>query len=179
MIVDVPSIPSSPTHRQRYPLLVGLMLGLVGVCLSACAQEEPVTRTASHDVQSWQPAHLPQPISRNPEFVKRLEQSPTSQQTSASSSASRSPEANQPEGPQPAAPAEPVAPVAPIAPAAPVMEHWAPQPPPQPAPQPAPAPARPAPPRPAPAPAPQEPAKKGPVLKLPGTNLPDFRLVVP
>src|SRR5690625_3015535 len=90
MLVDVLSIPSSPTHRQRYPLLVGLMLGLVGVCLSACAQEEPVTRTASHDVQSWQPAHLPQPISRNPEFVKRLEQSPTSQQTSASSSASRS-----------------------------------------------------------------------------------------
>src|SRR5699024_6737569 len=171
MIVDVPSIPSSPTHRQRYPLLVGLMLGLVGVCLSACAQEEPVTRTASHDVQSWQPAHLPQPISRNPEFVKRLEQSPTSQQTSASSSASRSPDANQPEAPQPAAPAEPVAPAAPTDPAARLMERSAPQP--------APAPARPAPPRPAPAPAPQEPAKKGPVLKLPGTNLPDFRLVVP
>src|SRR5699024_12201833 len=66
-----------------------------------------------------------------------------------------------------------------------------PQPPPAPAPQPAPlqapAPApppppppapRPAPPRPAPQPAPP-PAKQGPVLKFPGADSPDLRLVVP
>ncbi|WP_236163428.1 hypothetical protein [Corynebacterium ammoniagenes] len=177
MLFDVPSVVYPTTRRGRYPLLVGLFLAIGASGLTACGvDEKPITRTASHSAHQWQPAHVPQPISRREDFVERLAASRTSQ--SASSSALPDPSEEQ-EGtpgspPDVPAPAEPVPQPHP-APAPQPAPLQAPAPAPPPPPPPAP---RPAPPRPAPQPAPP-PAKQGPVLKFPGADIPDLRLVVP
>src|SRR5699024_5091691 len=177
MLFDVPSVVYPTTRRGRYPLLVGLFLAIGASGLTACGvDEKPITRTASHSAHQWQPAHVPQPISLREDFVERLAASRTSQ--SASSSALPDPSEEQ-EGtpgspPNVQARAEPVPQPHPVpAPQRAPLHSPALAPPPPPPPTP-----RPAPPRPAPHPAPP-PAKQGPVLKFPGADIPDLRLVVP
>src|SRR5699024_12732994 len=115
---------------------LAVLLAIGGSVLTSCGVDEQlITRTASHSTHQWQPAHVPQPISRREDFAERLAASRTSQ--SASSSALPDPSEEQEGTPQ--SPPEVPAPAEPV-----------PQPQPAPAPQPvppqAPAPAPPAPP---------------------------------
>ncbi|MGO1573148.1 hypothetical protein [Corynebacterium casei] len=185
MLFDVPSTNHTTTRCGRFPLLIGVIVVMSASMLTACsAEEEPIENTAAHSSHAWQPAHLPLPISRRVGFGENLSTSPTSQPATSTAAPDDDDAASRPASEpvdSPAAvapPAQEQAPVvqtpAPVAPTAPATPAYTP-PPAQPAPQPAPHPA----PKHTPKPAPQTPEKQGPVLKFPGSDIPDLRLVVP
>ncbi|MGO1953159.1 hypothetical protein [Corynebacterium casei] len=185
MLFDVPSTNHTTTRRGRFPLLIGAIVVMSASMLTACsAEEEPIENTAAHSSHAWQPAHLPLPISRRVGFGENLSTSPTSQPATSTAAPDDDDAASRPASEpvdSPAAvapPAQVQAPIvqtpAPVAPTAPATPAYTP-PPAQPAPQPAPHPA----PKHTPKPAPQTPEKQGPVLKFPGSDIPDLRLVVP
>lgn len=177
MLFDDLSTSHTAAHGKRSLLLVGIIALTSGSFLAACTvDEESIEQTAVQTSRAWQPAHLPQPISRRAGFGENLATSPTSQPATSTTAPDDKDAASRPASEpvdSPAAaspPAQEQAPIvpspAPAAPAAPATPAYTP-PPAQPAPQPA------------PKPAPQSPAKQGPVLKFPGSDIPDLRLVIP
>lgn len=182
MLFACPSTPLPTHYGMRYPLLAAIIVLTSSALLTACSvDEEAIENTSVQTSQAWQPAHLPKPISRRPGFGEHISTSPTSQPATSTTAPDDDDAASRPAlepVDSPAVVSPPAQEQAPVvqtpAPAAPATPAYTP-PPAQPVPQPAPRPA----PQPAPKPAPQSPAKQGPVLKFPGSDIPDLRLVVP